>query len=134
MLATFQGKTFGKHCMTSINPSQFNVASFQKLGINVANKQVPEETIAFMRQRQGDDASSGRAAPLSDTPSFDPLAANASAKSRTEAQLIGQQAEASKSTLPTSAEELLTVNEDEETTDEEKQQKLAQLNKQMLQD
>ncbi|KZB51538.1 MULTISPECIES: hypothetical protein [Thalassospira] len=119
--------------MTSINPSQFNVASFQKLGINVANKQVPEETIAFMRQRQGDDASSGKAAPLSDTSSFDPLAANAGAKSRTEAQLIGQQDEASKSTLPTSAEELLTVNEDEEMTDEEKQQKLAQLNKHILQ-
>jgi len=38
-----------------------------------------------------------------------------------------------KSTLPTSAEELLTVNEDEEMTDEEKQQKLAQLNKHILQ-
>lgn len=119
--------------MVSIQSPQFNVASFQRLGISVENKQIPQETIDFFRERQEADAKLGKAAPLANTPPFDPLSSNAGAQSRTEAQLIGQQDLASDSLLPTSAEELLSSDEEAEKTDKEKQMKLDQLNKSALQ-
>ncbi|WP_412778266.1 hypothetical protein [Thalassospira lucentensis] len=119
--------------MTSINPSQFNVASFQRLGISVANKQIPQKTIDFMLEGQEGDVDLGKAGLLMNASPVDPLAINAGAQSRTEAQLIGQQDKASDSVLPTSAEDLLTPNEEDETIEKEKQEKLDQLNKQILQ-